>query len=150
MARKFANIRITEENRDHNKVFRITEMPASQAEKWAMKAFVALMKGGTEVTPDIEQSGMAGIAFLGKSAITGLSFDDLEPLMDEMFTCVMFVPDLENHPELVIPLVENHIEEPDTRLKLRREVFNLHVDFSKVVALSKLILEATARKGGDS
>ena len=49
MARTTANYTVTEEGRDQGKVFVRTEMPASRAESWAMRALLALMAGGVEV-----------------------------------------------------------------------------------------------------
>ena len=42
MARKVEYITIDQEGRDQGKTFKITEMPALKAEKWATRAFLAL------------------------------------------------------------------------------------------------------------
>ena len=49
MARTVSNYTVTDEGRDNGKVFVLTEMPASRAESWAMRALLALMAGGVEV-----------------------------------------------------------------------------------------------------
>lgn len=127
--RKTKRVVIEADNRDKGKIFVLTEMPASQAEKWAVRALLALTHAGAEIPEDIEGSGMAGIAMMGLHALTSLRFADAEPLLDEMFDCVRFCPD-GSHPEIVRPLIEDDIEEVGTRLRLRKDVLELHVDFS--------------------
>jgi hypothetical protein len=134
MARKTATITIDAEGRDHGKQFLLREMPASQAEKWAMRVFFGMAKSGLEIPDHIASTGLAGIAAIGLKAIGGLSFDTAEPLLDEMMACVQRIPNPAK-PDIVRPLVEDDIEEIGTRLRLRKEVFGLHVDFSKAGAL---------------
>lgn len=120
-----------EQGRDHGKVFQITEMPASKAEAWALRAFLALAAGNQDI-PELDRIrtlGMAGIAILGFKALSGLDYDKAKPLFDEMFDCVRIVPD-PSKPEVVRKLVEDDIEDVATRMKLRMEVFSLHTGFS--------------------
>ena len=49
MARSISNYTVQDEGRDNGKVFVLTEMPASRAESWAMRALLALMANGVEV-----------------------------------------------------------------------------------------------------
>ena len=93
MARKTADITIATAGRDVGKCFRLVEMPASKAEKWAAKAFLALARSGVEIPDNIAQAGLAGVASIGIKAFGGLAFADAEPLLDEMFTCVQRVVD---------------------------------------------------------
>jgi hypothetical protein len=137
MARKTLQYKVTDEGRDLGKVFLITEMPATQGERWAIRAFLAMGKNGVELPDDISQSGFAGIASYGLTLIAKLPFDDAEILMEEMFRCVQMMPNPSN-PEIVRSLVENDIEEIATRFKLRIAAFKLHADFSKAVGLSTL------------
>lgn len=127
MARKEIDITITDEGRDKGKVYHLTEMPASQAEEWAAKALLALAHSDVDIGETTD--GMAGIARLGLKALAKMKFEDLKPLMDEMFTCVMAIPD-PNVPTRMRKLVENDIEEVATRLRLRAELFTLHTGFS--------------------
>lgn len=133
MARKIEQITIKDEGRDKGKVFVIREMPASQAEKWAMRAFLALAKSGVDVPEEVAESGLAGIAVLGLRALSGLTFADAEPLMDEMFSCIQIMPD-PTRPEVVRLLLEDDIEEVKTRLHLRKAVLSLHTDFFTAAA----------------
>ena len=133
MARKTATVTIEAEGRDLGKVFLLREMPASQAEKWAARAFLAMARSGIDIPDDLAGAGLAGIAAVGLKAIGGLGFAEAEPLMDEMFACIQIIPD-PVRPAVVRALVESDTEEISTRLRLRKEVFGLHVDFSGLAA----------------
>lgn len=133
MARKELEVIITAEGRDKGKLFRITEMPASKAEKWAIRTMLALGKSGVELPDDMQSQGMAGIAALGIRALTNLNFEDAEPLLAEMFECVKCIPD-PSRPEVSRALVEDDIEEVATRLLLRKDILTLHIDFFTAVA----------------
>jgi hypothetical protein len=134
MARKTKTIVIETPGRDFQKMFVLTEMAPTKAEKWAFRAFLALAKSGVEIPDDIANSGLAGIAKVGLQAFSGLSFEDAEPLMDEMFAMVAIIPD-PARPEIkrgyggVGALIEDDIEEVSTRLLLRKELFALHTNF---------------------
>jgi hypothetical protein len=133
MARKQLDIVISAEGRDKGKMFQITEMPASKAEKWAIRTMLALGKSGVDIPDDLAAQGMAGIASLGIRALTSLNYDDAEPLLAEMFDCVKCVPD-PTRPEVTRALVEDDIEEVTTRLSLRKDILSLHIDFFTAVA----------------
>lgn len=130
MARKTTQYKVDDEGRDKGKVFLLTEMAASQAERWAMRAFLALARNGVELPDEAMQSGFAGIASYGLTLIGKLPYEDADVLMDEMFTCVQAIPD-PARPSVTRALVEDDIEEIGTRVKIRIEVFKLHADFSK-------------------
>ena len=131
--RKTATVTITREGRDKGQVFVIEEMPASQAEKWAARAFIALAKSGVDVPEDIASAGFAGLAVLGLRALGGIDFALAEPLMDEMFQCIRIA----ESPSFVRNLTEDDIQEVATRLQLRAEVFALHTGFSMAGAGSQ-------------
>lgn len=128
--RKTTTVTITEEGRDRGKSFLLTEMPASRAEKWALRALLLAAQSGADVPEAVRGAGMAGLAVLGiQSVIGGVRFADAEPLLDEMMGCVQSVPDA-RRPDVVRVLIEDDIEEVATRVRLRAEVFALHVNFS--------------------
>ena len=128
MARRIKDVTIDKEGRDIGKVFRIRELPASQAERWALRAFLGIAKAGIEIPDDVAAMGMAGIALMGIRALSGIDFNEAEILMAEMMSCVVFVPDA-SRPQVTRPLVEDDIEEIATRLQLRKEILSIHVDF---------------------
>ena len=135
MARTVSNYTVTDEGRDNGKVFVLTEMPASRAESWAMRALLALMAGGVEVLEGFERMGMAAMAEIGIKALAGLKWEVAEPLLAEMWECVQIMPD-PSKPHVVRALIEQDIEEVATRLKIRGEIWKLHTGFLKAVAPS--------------
>lgn len=135
MARKSAQFTVTDAGRDNGKVFLLREMPASDAERWALRAFLAMSKHGVEIPDGLAESGFGGLASYGLSLVGKLPFDDAEVLMEKMFECVSIIPSPAN-PNLTRGLVEDDIEEVATRVKLRVAVFKLHADFSKAAAPS--------------
>lgn len=124
------------DGRDVGKQFYIKEMPATQAEKWALRALLGLAKAGVDIPEGIEYAGMAGVYVVGIRALGGIAYADAEQLMEEMFACIQRVPD-PTKPKLLRALVEDDIEEVATRLRLRSEVFELHTGFSVADALSR-------------
>ncbi|AYO37442.1 MULTISPECIES: hypothetical protein [Serratia] len=128
MARKEKYITIESENRDQGKAFHVKEMPASQAEWWAMRALMAMGRGGVEIPDNIRNMGMAAMAVEGLKAISKIPPEEARPLLDELMMCVQAVPNPADK-SVVRPLIESDIEEVATRLNLRAEVFKLHVDF---------------------
>ncbi|MCG3102246.1 hypothetical protein MAQ58_22875, partial [Enterobacter sp. DRP3] len=89
-----------------------------------------------EIPDDFEGAGMAGIAAMGVQALQGLRYDDVKPLWFEMMECVQIIPDPVRS-EVVRGLVADDIEEISTRLHLRKEIVELHVNFSRLASLSK-------------
>lgn len=127
------DITIEEEGRDKGKTFRITEMPAWRGEEWGIRVLLALTKAGADV-PD-PKMGLAGVKIAGLQAMSGLAFQDLKPLLDEMMECVVRVPNSKDS-AITRALVDDDTEEVTTRIRLRAEVFNLHTAFLKAGLLS--------------
>ncbi|WP_144378530.1 hypothetical protein [Mesorhizobium amorphae] len=135
MARNVKRITIETEGRDQGKVFVLREMSASQAEKWAMRALLSVARSGIDIG-QVAGQGMQGIALMGISALLAASWEDAEPLLDEMMSCIEIQPD-PTKPNIVRPLIEDDIEDVPTRIYLRREVLELHVGFSLSGVVSK-------------
>jgi len=136
MARKVLTVTIGPDGgRDAGKQFQLTEMAATQAERFASRAFLAMARGGVEVPDDLASAGLAGLSQMGLKALSGVRWEDAEPLMDEMMTCVKVLPD-PSRPSIVRGLIEDDIEEVRTRVKLRMELVKLHLDFSEAAAPS--------------
>lgn len=128
MARKVVTYTEQGSGRDQGKAFVLTEMPSSQAEKWAIRAFLALAQAGVEIPDSIAASGFAGLFQIGTEALAKIPYQTAEPLMDEMFNCIQFMPD-RSKPNIVRPLIEDDIEEIATRIKLRAATLKLHTGF---------------------
>jgi hypothetical protein len=135
MARKTLTYTVQDEGRDAAKCFLITEMPAHRAERWAIRAFLAMAKGGIELPEGMEQQGFAGLAKIGLGLLLQIPYEMAEPLLDEMMECVQMIPNASNK-SVVRALVEDDIEEVATRIRLRKEIFGLHVNFSLAGAKS--------------
>ena len=133
--RKEATVVIEAEGRDKGKIFRLREMPASQAEAWGCRLMIALAKSGVEVPEGFFDMGMAGVAVMGIQALGGLSWDVAQPLLAEMMGCVQIQPG-PSQPNVVRALIEDDIEEVTTRIRLREEVITLHTNFSISAFLS--------------
>lgn len=130
--RKTTTLTIDGKNRDQGKVYKITEMSADKAERWALRAGFVLMNAGVDL-PELEGgTSMADLSQLGLQtlirAFSKVSYEQAEPLLTEMLECVQCVPD-PGKPEVVRGLIESDIEEVSTRFKLRKAVWDLHVDF---------------------
>lgn len=123
-----------ETGRDAGKVYRVTEMPASKLEKWAARALLALFAG--DVPADVVQMarGSNAAALVGNvmSGLGSLRWEDVEPLYDELLTCVPRVPD-PGRPEVVVQLVpanvDTHVQDVTTLWRLRAEALELCFGF---------------------
>ena len=124
MARKEASF-VAQTGRDKGKEFLITEMSATQAENWAIKAILAIGNAGIEIPDTLVSQGMAGLVAVGYMNLLKIPFDAAKPLLDEMMGCVQFIPS----PNVKRFLIEDDIEEVSTRLALRKAIWNLHMDF---------------------
>ncbi|MBG0644805.1 hypothetical protein I4P28_20970 [Enterobacter kobei] len=133
MARKELYYTVEDEGRDNGKKFYIREMSATQAEWWAIRAILAMANNGINLPDNLSDMGMAGMAKVGLEMVAKIPPEDARPLLDELMKCVQAVP---NPDDLNIkrPLIDDDTEEVITRLKLRGEVFKLHVDFLTAAA----------------
>src|SRR6185437_6783611 len=62
MSRKTKDITIDAPGRDQGKTFRLTELAAKPAEKWANRVFLALARSGLDLPPNLDLTGgMSGI-----------------------------------------------------------------------------------------
>lgn len=132
MSRKQITVTIEDEGRDQNKKFLITEMYADQAERWAYRAILAIMRNGVEVPDGFENMSMAKMAEIGLKALSQIQWEDAQPLLDEMWGCIR-----RQEEKITRDLVADDTEEVATRIKLRSEVLKLHMDFLRAVASSK-------------
>lgn len=123
-------------DKEANKKFLLTEMSATRGEKWAARVLIALLNSGLSMTDEEASAGMAGLASLaGRGALKftggGLSFGEMEPLLDEMLGCVQIA-----EASITRSLTEDDVEEVPTLLMLRSEVLKLHTGFSVAERLS--------------
>ena len=137
MTLKIKDVLISAEGRDKGKLFRLTEMPAAQVERWAFRAFQALAKAGVDMPANMLGGGIAAFTIVGLKALAIIPHVEAFELMDEMMSRVSIIRD-HSKPEITQPILDSDIEEWQTRLKLRDELFELHTGFSLAGAMSKL------------
>lgn len=144
MARRSALVTINDpKSRDAGKVFRVTEMSADAAERWALRCLLAFANAGARLPEGTLEAGMAGIQatlpgllIQGLRSLAGLRYEDAAPLLDEMLGCAEYkAPGTEQYFALRGAGM-TQIEEVSTLLKLRYEVLQVHLNFSLADALS--------------
>lgn len=150
MARKIQSLVIPHDNnnRDSGKIFILTEMPARRVEVWAQKLIFILSKSGVEIPDNLRDAGIYGVFVMGMHMLANSSIEELQPLLDEMLTCVRLQPD-KAHPEFTRDLIEDDIEEVKTLLILRAKILELHTGFS-IPGVLPTSSTSTPRTPGDS
>ncbi len=126
MARKELKFKVTDEGRDKDKVFLITEMAARPGHQWASRMLFAIMNAGIDIPENVVDAGFAGIAAIGIKAIGNVPYERAEPLLAELFTCVSIIPD-PSKPNVMRSLIDDDTEEISTLFRLQKEVLALHV-----------------------
>ena len=121
-------LKVTLEDRGVQKRYLLTEMSATEAEDWALELFFAMANAGVEIPENVAGLGFAGVAQVGLAALGNIPFEKAKPLLDKMMSCVQAMPNLDDE-RIVRSLVESDIEDFQTRLKLKKEVWSLHTDF---------------------
>ncbi len=149
--RKIQRFTITSEGRDKGKTFILTEMPADQGERWALKALLALTNTGAAVPEEALGAGMAGLAAVGIQALGMLDAVQVQPLLDELWpACVRIVPPNEKlMPQEILAGANSQIEEVKTRMEIYRALLKLHTGFSMPAALPTSDSSDTAGKVED-
>lgn len=133
MARQTKTVTIDAEGRDKGKAFFITELPASQGEWWAIRAFLAIAKSGFDVPASVMAMGMVGVKVILLKGFANLAAQEAKPLLDELFECIEYIPN-PSKSTVKRPLLEDDIEEIPTRWILRMEALSLHSDFFTAAA----------------
>lgn len=134
MPRREKTVTITANNRDKGKVYEIREMAAMDVEDWALKAFLAMLRGGAQIPDEIVKMGLAGLASMRVEDIllamsSGINYADVKELMDQMLGCITYKPSPEVSRYYKPGEDDMDIEEVSTLITLRKEVVTLHTDF---------------------
>ena len=132
--RKEIEIKIDQkESRDFGKRFLITEMPATQQDKFVLKVMMALSRSGMSLNKEelesMKEMGIAALAVIGLRCLQGLLYDDASAIYDEMMQTAKI-----KEPEVVRALTPYDIEEVATMVRIRKEVWNLNIDFFAIAA----------------
>jgi hypothetical protein len=74
----------TGDNRDHGKLFLITEWPAARADTWMQKVAFAFNQGAGAIPLDLSGIGWEGIAIIGINTFLrgAVKSEDMIPLLD--------------------------------------------------------------------
>lgn len=126
--------------RDEGKTYLITEMPATQGERWATRALNAMAQSGIEIPPEFMGGGWAIVAMVGFKAVLSADYAQTGPLMDEMMGCIKSMQPAAPEGRA---LIEEDIEEIATRAYLKDEVFRVHAGFSIRESLLNAMTTAT-------
>lgn len=133
MARREEFYTVSDNNRDFNKTFVITEMSAFDAESFAIKLGLLLLSNNPELPSDLTQKiqnndlSMQDIAHYGFRLLQGLNYDAIKPVLDDLMMCVQIIVDKKSG--IRRALVNEDIEEVKTIMTLRKMVIGLHVNF---------------------
>lgn len=129
------------DNRDINKTFLITEWPAARADRWIQELMLAANRGAGEIPMDLRGIGWEGIAVMGINTFLRGSGDGprMIELGEQLLECVKIIRD-PKHPDVATEIVaDDDVQEIVTRWWLRDQVVSVHVNFSPLDALSRLM-----------
>lgn len=120
--------------RDKGKTFVVREMSATKLEKWAARALLALFNGNVpaDIARQARGSNAAALAQSALSGLGGVKWELVEPLYDELLSCVSRVPD-PGAPDVRVPLspanADAHVQDVGTLLRLRVAALEVCFDF---------------------
>lgn len=113
-----------ETGRDAGKVFKVTEMPAFQMDRWATRALLVLGKAKKGGIMTISSMSIEDLL----SSLSEVNYDEAEPLLQELLECCSFV---KNGQSIVLKkdVIDGIIEDWTTLFKLRMEALTLCIGF---------------------
>ena len=130
MARKTKDLVIAD-GRDKGKTFVITEMSVIDADNWANRALLAMLRGGVDVGnlnfSNINTSG--GMLELARVVIAGLGIMQEQiatDLLNELLDCARIVPSGGTPRDIHL---DSDIESIKTLWQIRKEALMIHIDF---------------------
>lgn len=112
-----------EDGRDAGKTFKITEMSATQMDRWATRALCLFGKSGKGVSALVGMNGTNLVELLTK-----VDYEEAEPLLNELLECASFKKD-GVYVAMKGALVDSVIEDWTTLFRLRSEALGLALGF---------------------
>lgn len=119
-----------EKGRDAGKSFKVKEMPVTKLEKWAARALLAVF--GSEMPADVRtlsvSSNTAALLSAGLGGLSGLRWEQAEPLYDELLGQIYRVPNPRKPDDAIRLTPQNldaHVEDVGTIYLLRWEAIRL-------------------------
>ncbi|QCE34704.1 hypothetical protein FAI40_04690 [Acetobacteraceae bacterium] len=122
---------LVEEGADKGKLFFITRMSASDADKWALRFIKALADAGDTVRPDSLELGILGIDDKYFDLIGHVEESESEVLLEALLKCCQIKRDPRNPSVEPTKILSVDIEDAQTLSILRRKAYELHTDFIK-------------------
>jgi hypothetical protein len=119
--------------RDNGKTFKLTEMDAYRGQDWALRALLALAASGVTLPQGATETGWAGLAGFGVTALLQAPYGALRPLLDEMLQQAAYVHDPKHPPQPIQPGANCVVEEIKTFLAIQVALVKLHTGFSAAV-----------------
>lgn len=128
MARKTRDLIISEDGEDM--AFVIKQMPATQAESWLARVAL-LVLGSSAQVPDSAGIGEATkhLVANGLGALSGLSYDKVKPLYDELLSCIDRVLPDGTVKAVDVRTIDGYISNPASIIKMRFAAFEANIDF---------------------
>ena len=116
--------------------FFIKQMPATELERWCIRAMGLLARGGFELPGTDDMSGLSEIlrdqGTKGLLRILGhLDFEDIAPLLDALLGCCHHISGPNSMTQLTPDIVDGIISEMPNLRALRLEALSLNLGFSK-------------------
>lgn len=123
MARLRKEFTIESANRDKGKTFVVTEMDSFAGFDWATRALFGMLNAGMEVSEELIQMGLGGVAMMGLDGIKKLPPSIVKPLMEELQGCVQI-----KEPGGLRAVLRSDIEEISTWFEMQKRAFTLHIE----------------------
>ena len=128
---------VTINDRGQDKTFRIKEMPATQAERWIIRAGLALAGSGVIEKAVIQNDAGEAAVQIGKllatqglfSALGSVDFAVAEPLLNELMGCCYYVVNGAMDQRLTPDVIDGIVEDVKTLFLLKKEAAALNFDF---------------------
>lgn len=121
--RKTEIIKLVDDGQE--RIFRITQMPATKAERWANRAAFILIEAtkGRKANKDIKIEDVL-------RTIAAVDYDKVEPLYNELIECCEYLPDMNSAGILCTQqTIDAQIVEPINLYRLRLAAAKLNFSF---------------------
>jgi hypothetical protein len=123
-------VTIVQDGRDKGKVFKITEMPAIMADKWAQRTMLELIRSGHNIPDDIRKMGILAVVAFDTHMLRGVRWEEYDSLLDQMMDRVEILP-TPSQRDITRKITVDDILERSTLETLRLQLYKIHVDFGE-------------------
>lgn len=128
---------VTIVDRGKEKTFKIIEMPATQAERWLIRAGLLLAGTGLIEKAAILNDAGEAVSQIGKllatqgllSSLATIDYEQAAPLLDELMGCCALVVTGQFDQKLTPDVIDGIVEDVKTLFLLQKEAAALNFDF---------------------